>query len=359
MDESEKLHEGEGDTGQEQQEKYLQHLERKQEEEDEGWGDEASDETDLNDVLSMLTEGGDSNPSVNQSEKSIPRAPGAPPPPPPSVTAPSKGVKLRVKQSPDDAPPPPPSPGPPPPPPPSVSAPSKPIKHRVKAKPDEGAPPPPSPGPPPPPPPSVSAPSKPIKLRVKAKPGEGPPPPPSPGPPPPIQPSVSAPTKTKYKLRSQPAPTREDQSEINPNDQGERQASASNHDAPNYAEDNTDDIDQNNSKGEQDYKAEAPMRRSLGYNNLNGDSEDQRKLYANNENPVSPNPEGQSLNWTTDEDGYYFPEGFSEDQKQAMAELQQLRLDLNYAGELFQLMNDGYFTNICRILFKLSDKSIQ
>ena len=329
MDESEKVQE-EGDVRRKQREKYLQHLQQREDEEDEGWSDEESEEGDQKYFPSLLAEGGDAHPPADQSDRPVPHAPGPPPPPPASVTSPSKGVKLRIKKSPDDAPPLPPSPGPPPPPPASVTSPSKAVKLRIKKLPDDVPPPPPSPGPPPPPPPSVSSPSKSVKLKVKAKPGEAPAPPPSPGPPPPIPPSVSSPTKIKYKTKA--ARTQEDQSEINSYAE-EEQPNRSSHDgdAQNYSVDNTDYIDQNYSKGEQNYEADAPMRRSQGYNNLNGDAEDQRELYVNSR---SPDSDGQSPTWATDEDGYHFPEGFSEDQQQAMAELQQLRLDLNYAGEL-------------------------
>lgn len=296
MTESEKQqHEGEGDTGWGTQEKYLQHLQQKEEEEDEGWGDEGSDDQDPEQVLSMLPESGNSE---EPSAPSTPPPPGPPPPTPPSVTAPSKGVKLKLKAQPDDAPPPPPSPGAPP-----------------------------------PLPPSVMEPAKGVKLRVKTQPGDAPSPPPSPGPPPPVPPSVTDPKKIKFKAKTNSASTNENQNDID--NYNQREDSTTNHDdnSETYAANDNYNIDQTESNTEQNYEAGSPIRRSQGYDSLNGDADDQRELYVNNEHSVSPEPEGQSPSWASDENGYDFPEGFSEDQQQAMTELQQLRLDLNYAGK--------------------------
>ena len=403
MDETEKVHQGEGDVG-EDQKQYLQHLQQKEEDEDddEGWGDEESGEENQEVVQSSM-EAGDSR---LQSEGLAPAVPGLPPPPPPSVSSPAKGVKLRIKKNPADTPPPPPSPGPPPPTPPSVSAPAKSVKLRVKSQPGDAPPPPPSPGPPPllssvtapaksvklrvksqpgdapppptspgpppslpssvtapvrsvklrvrplpgdapPPPPSpgsppsllssVTAPAKGVRLKVREKTGEDLPPPPSPGPPPPLPPSVSSPRKIKYKTKTKAAPENlsPDHSEITSNDHKQQHQPTPDHDIDTGKDsiDNTDNTDQRYSKDEQDYEADSPIRRSYGYNNLNGNAEDQQAVYINGDVAVSPDSEGQSPTWAAEQNGYDFPDGFSEDQKQAMAELQQLRLDLDYAGE--------------------------
>ena len=178
-----------------------------------------------------------------------------------------------------------------------------------------------------------------MKLKIKGKPGEDlPPPPASPGPPPPLPPSVLSPRKIKYKTKTKAATENlsPDQSEITSKhhkQQHQRSSSYHDNDAQNYSASNTDNIDQIYSKDERDYETGSPIKRSHGYDNLNGNTEDQQEVYVNGYVAASPDSEGQSPTWAADQNGYDFPDGFSEDQKQAMAELQQLRLDLDYAGE--------------------------
>ncbi len=71
----------------------------------------------------------------------------------------------------------------------------------------------------------------------------------------------------------------------------------------------------------------APMRRAAASQRLNDEDQEQpQQIYV----PTT----GGGAPWQQDmETGYWFPEGYTEDQKQAMIELQQMRLDLAYTGE--------------------------
>ncbi len=71
----------------------------------------------------------------------------------------------------------------------------------------------------------------------------------------------------------------------------------------------------------------APMRRAQPSQQLNAEDQEQpQQIYV----PTT----GGGAPWQQDmETGYWFPEGYTEDQKQAMIELQQMRLDLAYTGK--------------------------